>query len=249
MRDVVVVVAGHDAYASAWPAMTHGIGKYLAVDWPIYWITNRLGAPKGCKTVKVGGDFNPKHWSDRIIRGLKQIPAKTILFMLDDHWLSGPVDLGALRDFAKLVQDDKVARLRLYPGWDHDRSSGVFEHDKRLLVMGKKSPYRTSCKPSFWNRDVFLSLLRNGESPWDFERDGRKRSAKHIFLAVKDWGYFPFVTKGDPSGDWEKSPLVKGRWTTSARDFCIYENLEIDLSKHPVETNPFGDDIPSYILS
>ncbi len=114
--------------------------------------------------------------------------------------------------------------------------------------MGKKSPYRTSCKPSLWNKDVFLSLLKANESPWDFERYGLERSAKYTFLAVKDWGHFPFVTKGDPSGNWKKSPLVKGKWTVSARDFCVQEGLEIDFSIHPVSSDPFDGKPPSYIL-
>lgn len=247
MSEKVIVVGGHDQYRAAWPAMLHGMKKYLPLGWPIYWMTNHLSAPKGCITVKMGGDFNPKRWSNRVMNGLKQIPAKTILWMLDDHWITAKPDMGALKDFAKLVHGGKAAKIRLYPGWDHDKSSGVFRHDKRLLVMDKDSPYRTSCKPSFWDRGVFLSLLRANESPWDFERHGRKRSAKHTFVATKDWKFF-FVTKGDPTGSWAKSPVVKGRWTTAGFGYAKREGLKMDFSKHPVSRDPFGRNRPPYVL-
>jgi len=247
MNDVAVVIGCLDLYEPLWEPMRYSLSKYFGDStWPIFWITNSKQAPCGT-TISVGGDHT--RWSDRMMRGLRQIKSSVILWMISDHWLSGYPDMSAIKDFAEYVRDGKAAKIRLYPGWDHDRSSGVFEHDKRLLVMGKKSPYRTSCKPSFWNRKVFLSLLRDGESPWDFERDGRKRSAKYTFLAVKNWGHFPFVTKGDPSGDWPKSPIVKGRWTLGASRYAEREGLKIDFSRHPVETNPFGDNTPSYILS
>lgn len=246
--DIVVVVAGHDKYAAAWRSMNHGLRKYWSdCPWEIYWITNHLDAPKGCRTIKVGGDFNPKQWSNRMIRGLKQVPAKMILWCLDDHWITAKPDIDALMDFASYIERRLARRIRLYPGWDHDRSSGAFKYDNRLLVMDEKSPYRTSCKPSFWNRKILLSLLKPNESPWDFEQNGRGRSARSTFLAVKDWGHFSFVTKGDPSGPWAKSPIVKGKLTTAAKRYYEREGLKFDL-KHPVKGNPFGKEIPKYIL-
>lgn len=249
MIDVAVVVAGHDKYMSAWPAMIHGLRKYWpGCLWPIYWITNRLGAPPGCKTVRVGGDFDPKKWSDRMKRGLKQVPAETILWMLDDHWITAPPDIDALMDFAKLVDKGYIDRLRLYPGLDHDFGKPYHRFDGRLINMDKKSPYRCSCKPSFWNHKVFLSLLRDGESPWDFERDGKKRSGKYRFAVTRDWHWF-FVTRDCPDGEnWAKSPLVKGCWTSAALKYAKRERLKIDFSKHPVKGNPFGKDRPGYIL-
>lgn len=243
-----IVVAGHDKYSAAWGAMIHGLKMYWPdCPWPIYWITNRLDAPRGRTTIKVGGDFGPKKWSDRMMRGLERVPAETILWMLDDHWITRAPDARALLGFHRWVAEGYIDRLRLYPGLDHDFGSS-YPLDGRLVIMDKKSPYRCSCKPSFWNRKVFLSLLRNGESPWDFERNGRGRSKKYSFAVTRDWHWF-FVTRDCPDGvDWPKSPLVKGKWTTAAREYCKREGLEIDFSKHPVKKNPFGTDVPGYIL-
>jgi len=105
------------------------------------------------------------------------------------------------------------------------------------MVFTRKAPYRCSLKPGLWYRRTFLKLLRGGEEAWDFEIEGSKRSREmgDRFLAVKGWGYFPFVTAGDPSGDWVKSPVVKGRWTKAAKAYADWEGLDIDFSKHPMD--------------
>lgn len=249
VNDIVVVIAGHDKYSAAWPAMMHGLHKYWPdCPWPIYWITNHLQAPRGCRTIRVGGDFNPRHWSNRMKAGLNQIPSRNVLWMLDDHWLTARPDIDALMDFVKLLgRGEYLDRIRLYPGLDHDYGS-PYHFDSRLIVMDRKSPYRCSCKPGFWNRQILLSLLKNNESPWDFERNGKRRSQNYVFAITKDWHWF-FVTRDCPDGvGWAKSPLVKGKWTVAAKEYCKREGLKINLKKHPIQGNPFGKEKPKYIL-
>jgi len=243
--DIPVVIMGHDAYSAAWAPMIHGLKKYCP-DWTIYFITNRLEAPRGCQTIKVGGDLNPAQWSNRVRKGLKQIPAEVFLWMIDDHWVTAPPDLDAVADFVQFVRDGKFSRLRLYPGLNHDFGK-PWKRDKRLIVLDPKSPYRTSCKPSLWSRKTFLSLLRRDESPWEFEKWGRHRSKEMKFATTAGWHWF-FVTNGSPFGPWPKSPIVKGRWTISARDYCKREGLKIDLKNHPVKQSPFGRNVPEWVL-
>lgn len=244
MDNVAIVVGANDAYASAWEPLIHGLKKYLPVSWPLFFITNRQNGPLGCQTIKVGGDLT--NWGGRMRQGLKQIPVKTLLWLIDDHWPAADADIDAIMDFASLVRSGKIARLRLYPGLNHDYGK-PYKRDKRLIILDRKSPYRCSCKPSFWNKKIFLSLLREHESPWDFERRGRERSKDYKFAVTKDW-HFYFVTNGCPDGgNWAKSPIVKGRLTVAARHYYEREGLKFNL-KHPIKKNPFGKDIPDWVL-
>jgi hypothetical protein len=169
-------------------------------------------------------------------RGLKQIKSQVILWLTSDNWITDSPDTGALVDFASYILSWQADHIRLYPGWDHDTAKGPFRHDSRLMVFTRESPYRCSLKPSLWRRRTLLKLLRDGEEAWDFEIEASKRSREmgDRFLAVKDWGYFPMVTAGDPSGDWIKSPVVKGRWTKAAKAYADREGLDIDFSRHPM---------------
>jgi len=248
MTKVTVVVGTLDLYRDAWPVMCYGLKKFWPdCPWPVQFITNNLEAPRG-KTIKVGGDHTG--WSKRMRRGLAQVKTPIILWLTEDNWLTGPVDTQVLKDFVGHILVKGVHHIRLYPGWDHDKAKGEFPYDSRLLIFTKDSPYRFSLKPGFYLLATFLELLRDGESAWECEvcASVRSRRFKRTFMAIRDWGPFPFVTNGDPTGPWVKSPLVRGRWTKAAKRYARLEGLDIDFSKHPVSENPFKDDMPSWVL-
>jgi len=248
MTDVSIVVGTLDLYKAVWPLLCHSLNRYWSdCPWPVQFITNHLDSSCGM-SIKVGGDHT--QWSRRMIRGLKRIESPIILWLTSDNWLTDPVDTAALIDFAEYIEKGKAGHIRLYPGWNHDIAVGEFKHDSRLMVFADRSPYRASLKPGFWKRRIFLDLLVKGESPWDFERNASKRSRKYRgrFFAIKEWGCFPFVTETHPSGEWVKSPIAKGRWTKAAKAYCKREGLKIDFQKHPVSKNPFGNDVPAWVL-
>lgn len=231
---VTVIVGTLDIYAAAWPVLCHSFQRFWPdCPWRIRFITNFLDAPCG-KAIKVGGDHTD--WSGRMRKGLKRIRTPIILWLTGDNWLTAPPDVKAIRDFANLIKLGHIDHCRLYPGWNLDRSKGTCPHDSRLLVFTRKSPYRCSLKPGLWRTSTFLELLKDGESPWDFEK-GSARSRKYgdRFVATRDW-YLSFVTNGCPDGhDWQKSPLVRGRWTKSAKRYCEREDLKVNFGKHPVD--------------
>jgi len=238
MSDVTVIVGTLDLYSVVWQGLCHGLKKYWPdCPWPVVFITNKMDAPCG-KAVKVGGDHT--RWGQRMKRGLRQIKSPAILWLTSDNWITAPLDTKTLMGFAEHVLSKKADHIRLYPGWDHDTAKGPFRRDPRLMIFAKKAPYRCSLKPSLWRRKVLIRLLKDGEQAWDFEREASRRSRElgDRFLAVKNWGYFPMVTRGDPSGDWVKSPVVRGRWTKAAKRYAQLEGLNIDFSKHPMREIP-----------
>lgn len=247
MTKVTVVIGTLDLYKDVWGPFCHGLKKFWPSHWPIKAITNQLDFPCG-KAIKAGGDHT--NWGRRMRCGLAQVKTPIILWLTGDNWLTGPVDTEALEDFVGHMLVKGIHHIRLYPGWDHDRSKGPFKYDQRLLVFERKSPYRASLKPGLWNGQTFSELLKDGESPWDFENLASKRSRRYGdgFMATRGWHLF-FVTNGCPDGeDWPKSPVVQGRWSVSAKRYCEREGLKVDFSQHPVRADPFGKDRPSYIL-
>lgn len=235
---VTVVVGTLDLYAAAWPVLCHSIDRYWPdCPWPVRFITNNLKAPCG-KTIKVGGDHT--NWGKRMRKGLRRVESPVILWMTEDNWLTGPVDTSALKDFVGHILVRGIHHIRLYPGWNHDKAEGEFPYDSRLLIFTKDSPYRFSLKPGFYGRAIFTELLRDNENAWECEENASKRSRKfkRTFMAIRDWGPFPFVTQGDPTGPWTKSPLVRGRWTTAAKRYAKIEGLNIDFSRHPAKKVP-----------
>jgi len=234
MSNVTIVVGTLDLYSAVWQGLCHGLQKYwLDCPWPVVFITNNLDAPYG-QTIKVGGDN--ADWTGRMKRGLGQIRSPVILWLTSDNWITAHPNAKALIAFANYVLSGKAAHIWLYPGHDYDMVRKPFTPDTRLMTLVHNSPYRCSLKPSLWKREVFLSLLKDGEWPWEFESNASKRSQKlgTRFLIVKRWGYFPFVMTGDPSGRWNRPPVMKGHWTEGARQYAKREGLQIDFARHPI---------------
>lgn len=233
MYDFVIVIGTYDPYWRAWEPMCHGLEKYWPEHpKPVEWITSKKQAPCGI-THAVGHEND---WSARMKAGLKKVAAHTLLWLTEDNWLTAPVHNEIINRYASYINKRELRHIRLYPGWEHDEPDGGGMFDESLARFSLRSPYRASLKPGLWNRWTFYHLLREGETPWEFEQFGSKRSREYAnqFCAIKDWNCFYYVTKTNPDGLWVKSPVFKGHWTVAAKKYKEKEKLDIDLSKHPV---------------
>ena len=87
--------------------------------------------------------------------------------------------------------------------------------DKFLGLLAPRAPYRVSLQLSIWDRDVLVSLLREGESAWDFERKGDERSLARNEPFLSLWresdnspgGPVRYFITAVTRGVWEKGAL------------------------------------------
>lgn len=236
MKDVTILVGTFDYDRSTWHAFCHGVSKYwLDRPWLIKATTNYLDFPCG-DGLKVGKD---KNWASTTKLSLQKIDSPVIFWMLDDNWLTDFPDTPALTQFTKYISDGKADYIRLV-NTKKVRGAGQASFDDRLFVFSDNSKYRTSLCLSIWNRQVFIDLLKEGESVWDFEKFGPARSKKYKFCCVYAWDceYIPHVCQNctlERGGKekWLWSPLHKGSWTKAAEDYALQEGLSINFSQHP----------------
>jgi len=224
MDEVTVLISSCDGYRSVWEPFCHGLRKYWPdCPWPVRFVTNYLDAPCG-GSLMVGEDSD---WTAMQRRALGWVSSEVILFMLDDFWLTGPVDTKSLVEFADLIMDKKVDRIHLTNFGDEKRTPCKSNIDRRLNGYTKGSRYRTSLQAGLWRVDTFLSLMRDGESPWDFETKGSVRSqdSSFMFLNVKEHLYIPYIKR--------PGACEQGEWTKLAREYAARERLKINFSKGP----------------
>lgn len=209
--DVAVFVSTCDAYERAWGPFCHGWRTYWPdCPWPLYFLTNYQDAPCGV-SIKTGKD---EGWSKMQRRGLEALSEDVVLLMHEDYWLTGRPDVAALADFARLLQDGRADKILLVAG--SHTSVRVFEHDDRLQVHAKNSKWRTATH-GLWRRDALLALLRDSESPWQFEHASPARSAAYTILSVREDVYWPHVP---PPG-----ALRRGKWTRRGKAYLKREGL------------------------
>lgn len=63
-----------------------------------------------------------------------------------------------------------LLRLVPMPGPD------IVIEESILGIISKEAPYRVSTQGAVWRKDILAALLKKGESAWEFELNGTKRS-------------------------------------------------------------------------
>ena len=228
---VSILVSSCDAYSSCWKPMCHGLKKYWpGRPWPIYFLTNHLDPPCGIP-IKVGKNTD---WSTMQRKALETILEDTyhkssiVLFLLDDFWLNDYVDTDTLNDLAGLIEDGKADRIHLTNFYDEKKTiSGPSEIDDRLNGYVKYSRYRTSLQAGLWRISTLLELLKDGETPWEFETKGsiRSQDSSYKFYNVKYHGYVPYIIR--------PGACEAGEWTELAKEYAYSEGLKIDFTRGP----------------
>jgi hypothetical protein len=168
-----VVVASCDAFADVWPVHL----AMMQLNWPechlpVYFLTNELAPESAAVTsILVGRD---KSWSDNLRTALEALSEDYVLLTLDDLMLTEPVQTSILDDVFSWIAVTRPNCLRLTTPPPPD-----LVIDDRFGRIEPGSLYRTGTIWSVWKREVLHDLLVPGETAWEFELEGSKRSDKY----------------------------------------------------------------------
>jgi hypothetical protein len=220
--DTAVVVVSHDGYADIWPGFFSLMFRFWPdIPYPLYLISNHITHPNnGVRTICIGDDLS---WSETLARGIDRIQSRIVLLMLDDFYLTGPVDTTLVRHLRNAMTGDDIVYLRLVP---NPKPDIPLSDELGLIRIG--APYRASLQMAFWDRFALLDLLRPEESAWDFELKGSRRSdgMTQKFLSVRE-GVAPIPYR---------DVVLRGKFLPEAIEYFSSLNIGFDLSKRPVKS-------------
>ncbi len=197
---IAVLVASCDKYGDLWPLFFELFAKF----WPdcphrVHLLTNHFRpALPGVVILPVGDDTS---WSGNLRRALHLIHADYILLLVDDLFLCAPVNNGAVASLCAEFAAAGGNCLKLNPTVPGDRRFSA-----TLDLSSPGSPYRASAVLTLWKKDLLHALLLEGETAWDFEIEGSRRSDAHEGFYVARQGQFQIV-----------NGVIKGRWSRRAR--------------------------------
>jgi glycosyltransferase involved in cell wall biosynthesis len=176
-------VVSCDRYRDLWRPFFHLFWKYWpACPFPVY-----LGAnfatwhdPRVCM-LHAGAD---ESWSKSLRFFLSQIPTRYVLLLLEDFFLDGPVSNAGLASSLETLDVLDGTVLRLIPNPPPDLA--VDDHPA-IGQIHRLAPFRVSAQPGIWNRSGLMAVLRDSESPWDFECQGtlRSRMDSHRYFCTR----------------------------------------------------------------
>lgn len=236
MNELIILVGAVDKYKNAWKPFKHGFDKYWK-DCPfkVKFITNELNAPEGFETIKVGKDIS---WGDTVKIALEHIETEFILWMMEDYWLTNKPNTKKIIELIDKMKQDNLNHIRLLAPSDADGNvildkecGNIYNQELSLYSFKPTAEYKASLAPSIWRTEIFKNLVKEGETPWQYEtRAGKecKEPEKHlccIDTSIINWGWYT-----NPNPIYRSSMIRKGMWTESAYAYVKNENIDMDMS-------------------
>jgi glycosyltransferase involved in cell wall biosynthesis len=214
-----VLVVSCDRYRDLWPPFFHLFWKYWpGCPFPVY-----LGANSATwhgsavRTLHAGRD---ESWSKSLKFFLSQIPSRYVLLLLEDFFLDGPISSDRLlRHLETLAALDGTV-LRLLPNPPPDLP---IENHPAIGQIHRLAAFRVSAQPGIWNRTALMAVLRDDESPWDFEHLGTVRSQ------ADSRGYFCTRAASLPC----RHVVERGKWFRPAARYYRKLDIGCDFAARP----------------
>ncbi len=119
------------------------------------------------------GDQDQFSWSSGVVRWLSDVEDDVFLLMLEDYFISEPVDVERIEGLYQLMlDDDSICKIDL----TNDRLKFAHrKHGKHLIESLPTAAFQTSLQAALWRRDYLQRFLVPSEGPWQYEKKGTKR--------------------------------------------------------------------------
>jgi len=215
-----VVISSCDAYSDLWPYFFHFFFKHWSsVPHPVYLIANDLCyADERVRTIKVGPDAQ---WGSNTKKALEQVPAETVLFLLDDFFFCDDFPEDVFHETLRQFQKAKGRCLEL-------RTHGIngpAVDGSRLRLATPENLY-TGLNSNLWSKQQLLSISEPGKNIWQCEsllRNQLREGEKHFFFLDQEAPKHIFFVEG-----------VRGRfWKPEGVAFLKSHGLTPDLRRRP----------------
>jgi hypothetical protein len=227
VEDTAILILSCDKYSDAWEPFFFFFFKFWPnCPFPKFLSANKLTYPDS-RVSTIHFENDKSDWSTTFLWALDQIPAQNVIVLLEDYFLSAPAQEGAIVELIQYARRKGAGYLRWVPIPPPDDPCP----DQPLLgEIRKGSRYRSSSQAAWWRKRTLQSVLKAGESPWEFEMKGPARSCllDEPFLSLRENVGYPF--------DYYTTAIRKGKWEPGAVAMCNQYGVRLDLNRRPVMT-------------
>lgn len=185
-------------------------------------------------------------WGERFRRTLRDIDTEYVLTFLDDFVLTEPVKnpglIEQILDFMDSNPDVTVVYLDAFPKWCF-----LLEEDKSLPGFGKMPQvcsYKLSTAVAVWRRERLLSLIKDFETPWEWEMNASYRACRMQcgeFYAVVD--ALEDIPRNIMFSFQHGGAIRRGLWNVDTPQLARKYGIDIDASKRGImdTENPYNE--------
>jgi hypothetical protein len=232
-KDLSILISSCDDRGDLWKIFFNLFFKYWKdCQYNVYLLSNNLKYDDiRVVPILVGDDVD---WSSNLKIALGRIETGYVMFFLEDFFLSSLVNNDRIEKLFSHMKSLDATMLRLYPAPGPDK-----ELDEFVGICTKDATFRTSLQTSIWNKEKLISLLKEGENPWEYESNSPKRVEKDdLYLSVNTLSPNDQQQYGCPI-EYLFNAISNG-WSKSARNHCL--NCELDISESLNKRGLYGNE-------
>lgn len=193
-----------------------------------------MDLPDGFEFISIGNfeDYPANRWTNAVRLFLQNHVKGNFLLMLEDYWLTRPINTRLLRMAEKLMGTMPIARFDVttdvmyHEGHFEIGSVGCYDLVELNLL---DSEYTFSLQAGIFNREVFLNCIPDDLSPWDVELTYNEAVRKYLIKrGLKVYGFRQWPVRYQimvRAGMLEKY----GDWMFPARELSEEDKLELAL--------------------
>ena len=178
-KEMLVVVLTSNKYVHCMPGFSYLFNKFWDAAQPVRVVRYDVRPPKmpGNFSNLAVGIQDKYTWSSGLIKYLRSNhEGELILLMLEDYFISEPVDKERIVYYWELIRtDQRIAKIDL----SGDRLKvGHTNWNDDLILSNNDAPFQTSLQAAIWRKDFLLQFLDPTENAWQFEKKGTKRMVR-----------------------------------------------------------------------
>jgi hypothetical protein len=216
-----VLVPSWDGYADLWRPFFHEWDRH----WPdcpfsVYLGANELSfSHPRVQMLRVPGGSS---WSNEVRAQLNLLDHTYVLLVLEDFFWRAATSTGDILACLEFMRESRGHMMRLTnrpPPDERLRGQQLFGR------IRPGAPYRASTQATIWHRATLMDLLRDGESIWQFEMNGSRRSD------AQEDGFFCTWRQLAPYG---YHVLERGKWFRHEAARLTRQGVPCDFSARPV---------------
>lgn len=233
-KDVTILVNSCDKYEDAWEPFF----RLLKIHWPecenYRIILNTETKVYNCDFLNVETICGGKNisWSKRLKNVLKKIDSEVVLFLMEDFFLKSRLDneeFLSIVNFMLLNHD--VGYISVKYKENKYLKDGSLAEEKFVSRDELSVKLRVPLIAAMWDKNYFIKLIRNHETPWEFEQFAgiRSRKLKERVLEVNNnKGCCNSIYNYDI--DWQYGiGITHGQWLPKNKELFDKYGIEVDF--------------------
>lgn len=212
-----ILIVSCDRYSDVWEPFFKLFWRYWSdCPYQVYLGSNQIRYPDPRITPVL--TENDRSWAESTRKMIMQMESDYILLLLEDFLLRKPVNSQDIELCFQALQKLGGGYLRLRP---FPKPDSPIQGYPLIGEIKPGAPYRTALQAAIWRKDILLRLLKDGETAWDMELKGSRRSDDVETGFYCTWK--PLIVY--------RAGVTSGKWVPFAVELCKKEGINIDFSK------------------